>query len=109
REGSWLTGELAEFLPRHRRSQGRLAHGLYTRPLAHAFGTLRLLKPDEQETSFRLLLDVKNIPRPPVRQDDPLFGIDFRYAHSGIIPHGLSAVKDSDFNDHEFFKHLEIG
>jgi hypothetical protein len=52
-------------------------------PLVITYGTLRLLQPDKQETPFRLLLDVKDISRPPVLQDNPLFGINGRYAHGG--------------------------
>ncbi|MBW1837324.1 MAG: hypothetical protein JRI99_10340 [Deltaproteobacteria bacterium] len=46
----------------------------------------------EQETAFRLLLDVKNIPRPPARQDDPLFAINRRCTHGGSIPQGVSFI-----------------
>jgi hypothetical protein len=58
-------------------------------------GTLRLLQPDKQETSFCLLLDVKDIPRAPGLQDNPLFGIDGGYAHGGVIPTWLIFVQGS--------------
>ncbi len=93
-EGSWLTRQLAEFLPRHRRSQRGLAHGLHTCRSTLPFGALRLLQADEQQTSFRLLLDVKDIARSPTRQDDPLLGINGRCAHGGIILQGASSVKE---------------
>jgi hypothetical protein len=80
-EGSWLAGEFAEFFPRHYWSQGSLAHGFNACASGHTFGTSQLLQPDKQETPFRLLLYVKDIPRAPVLQDNPLFGINDGYAH----------------------------
>ena len=37
--------------------------------LAHLFGAFRLLQPNQQETPFRLLLDVEDIPWSAGRQD----------------------------------------
>ena len=90
---SWLTSQFAEFLPRHRRAQGGLAHGFHACFLAYGFGTLRLLKPDEEEMAFRLLLDVKDIPWPPVWQNDPLLRINSGCTHGGIVPHAVTLVK----------------
>jgi hypothetical protein len=42
---------------------------------------------DKQETSFRLLLDVKDIPGLAALQYNALFRINHGDAHSGIIPH----------------------